>query len=71
MKTITKSQRLQLVGLLALADFHMDAVEKIAEAAHEITGEQEGGYTMDAIYDDNRRNADALLKRLKITVRGK
>jgi hypothetical protein len=76
MKTISKNQHLQLVGLLTLAGRHMKMLESISEAALSITGEKEKdgtpstcGHTNDAIWDENRRDADALLERLKIKVR--
>ena len=75
-KTITKNQRLQLIGLLVLAGKHMKMLESISESALEITGEKEKdgtpstcGHTNDAIWDENRRDADALLERLEIKVR--
>ena len=75
MKTITKNQYLQLVGLLALAGRHMAMLKSISEAALSITGEEKDGtpstygHTFDAVWDDNRRDADALLTRLEIKVR--
>jgi hypothetical protein len=76
MKTITKNQHLQLVGLLTLAGRHMKMLRSISESALSITGEKEDdgtpatcGHTSDAIWDDNQRDADALLERLKIKVR--
>ena len=75
-KTITKNQRLQLIGLLVLAGKHMKMLESISESVVEITGEKEKdgtpstcGHTNDAIWDENRRDADALLERLEIKVR--
>lgn len=76
MKTITKAQRLQLIGLLTLAAQHMKMLESISASALEITKETEDdgtpstcGHTNDAIWDENRRAADDLLGRLKIKVR--
>jgi hypothetical protein len=68
--TITKHQRLELIGLLALAEKHMNALDDINEAAQELTGDTEdGGHVCDAIFDSSRRDADALLKRLDIKVK--
>ena len=71
MKTkITKNERLQLIGLLTLAAFHMKAVEDIEKAALEITGEEDDcGHTVDALFDPSRRDADQLLERLNIKVK--
>lgn len=70
MKTISKTQRLQLVGVLTLAAKHIAALEDLKSAAYEITGEEDDlGHTNDAIWDEGRRDADALLGRLKIKVR--
>jgi hypothetical protein len=73
MRTITKSQRLQIIGLLTLAEKHMNALEDLQAALLEITLEIDGetGHTSDAIYDSSRRDADELLKRLEIKVRGR
>lgn len=72
MKTITANQRLQLIGLLTLAEKHSKALEDIKASASEITGEalDACGHTSDAIYDDGSRDADTLLKKLDITVEG-
>ena len=70
MRTITRKQYHQLVGLLALAERQDRIMREILAAAVEITGEddRETGHTADAMYDGQRRDADALLERLNITV---
>jgi len=69
--TITVGERLQLIGLLALADRHYRILEEVREAITELVGgtpEDGEGHISDAIYDGGRRDADQLLKRLGITV---
>lgn len=68
-KTITKEQRLQLIGLHALAMKHNAALADILEAAAEITGEAEYevGHTSDLIYS-NHRTPDQVLKLLGVEV---
>lgn len=65
--TITRSQYLQLVGLLTLAARHNRDLRAIEKAALEITKEDELGHTGDAVYGDSH-TADSLLERLSITV---
>lgn len=68
MKIITKTQRLQLEGLLTLADKHRRALEDIEEAAHQITDEREfGGVTFDAVANGSFA-VDEVLRKLKIIV---
>jgi len=54
MKKISKSQHLQLVGLLTLAAHHNKALYDIEVAASEITGDEprSGSHTGDATYAD-------------------
>jgi hypothetical protein len=67
-KTVTKAERLQLVGLLALAKQHNEFLRQILSAAMEITGEEDdAGHTSDAVYSDY--SADALLRNMGITVK--
>lgn len=78
MKTITESDRLKLIGLLALAAHHNRAIEDIRRALYEITAEEPDGHTSDTLYSvgtsfgqgpkDPADAADDLLKLLKITV---
>lgn len=72
MKTITAAQRLQLIGLLALAEMHSNKLDDIIKAVVTITGEPDGdtGHSADAVWDRGRRDTDELLKRLEITVEG-
>jgi hypothetical protein len=72
-KTITADQRLQLIGLLALAREHNKMLKDIERAAYSITDERdrEGrpetcGHTSDAIFCDYA--VDDLLSRLEIAV---
>ncbi len=68
MKTkVSKKEYLQIVGLLTLADKHMNMVDDIQNALREIVGEKEDwGHCGDAVIDATLRNADSLLKRLNI-----
>ncbi len=68
MKTkVSKKEYLQIVGLLALADKHMNMVDDIQNALREIVGEkEEWGHCGDAVIDSTLRNADSLLKKLNI-----
>lgn len=71
-KTITQEHYLQLVGLLALADYHNRALKDITQAALEITDERDDGeiamwgHTADAVYGES--DVKELLRRLDITV---
>jgi hypothetical protein len=69
MKTkVTKKEYLQMVGLLTLADKHMKIIADITNELREIVGEkEEWGHCGDAVIDDNLRNVDSLLKKLKIS----
>jgi hypothetical protein len=73
--SITPAERLQLIGLLTLADHHDAALKDIERAAAELLqvppdepGQDYYGHLSDAMYDGNRRSADRLLDLLKITV---
>lgn len=68
MKTkVTKKEYLQIVGLLALSEKHSKIINDIEEELRDIVGETEvWGHCGDAIWDDNLRNADSLLEKLKI-----
>jgi hypothetical protein len=70
MKTkVSKAQYLQLVGVLALAEMYHAKLRDLHDAARAITEEQDNcGHTNDAVYSDF--DADALLRKLKITVKG-
>lgn len=64
---ISKSEYLQLVVLLTLAERHRKMVEDIQAAAMEITGETDDcGHTCDAVWNDY--SADDLLGKLSIKV---
>lgn len=67
--TITANERLQLIGLMALAKHHNAHLSAIEAAAVAITGDvASGGHTSDGIYCDY--DADQILSRLGITVEG-
>lgn len=69
-KTITRADYFKLLGILTLAGHYDTLLQGLEEAALEITSEDERwGHTSDAVYDEGHRDVDALLKRLKITVR--
>jgi hypothetical protein len=67
MKTITRGQYLQLLGLQTLAKQHWSAINDIEKAALEITKEDNDiGHTMDMMADS--RNIDDGLRILGIKV---
>lgn len=68
MKTITRNQYLQLVGLITLGKHHRTLLESIEKAAREITGESEegGSHSDDMIWAD--RGIDDGLRILEIEV---
>lgn len=63
-KTITATERLQLIGLLTLAKRYSNMLDEIAIAATEITGEShsEFGHTADAVYEHH--DVDKLLRKI-------
>lgn len=70
MKTITAVQRLQLIGLLTLAEQHNRMLEDIKSSMYELLGIAEGSegstWIDDAVYSSAQ--ADTLLRRLSIMV---
>jgi hypothetical protein len=70
--SITTNERLQLIGLLTLAQHHERLLRGLEAAACEITGEEanSGGHTGDAIYSGAHADADDLLRKLGIRVEG-
>jgi hypothetical protein len=65
--SITKSEYLQLIGLLVLAKGHNDNLKELAKAIREITGEShDQGHSTDAAYCDY--SADDLLQKLEIPI---
>lgn len=65
---ITKTEYLQLIGLLTLAQANNEKQKDILKAVMTITGEVEDtGHSSDAVYMDY--SADELLERLGIKVR--
>lgn len=75
MKTkITAHERLQLIGLLMLAEQYVHRAADVERAIADllgddrVVGEAGGGHIQDAVYDDGHRDVDALLHRLEIVV---
>ena len=70
--TITQSERLQVMGLLVLAEQHNRALVAITKATAEILGEplddNYAGHVSDVIWDFGSKDADDLISRLEITV---
>lgn len=69
--TITKDQRLQLLGLLTLARDHAKKMTEVERAIHRIIGKDDSSYLSyfsDAIFDE--RDIDEILKLEEITVEG-
>lgn len=71
-KTISREDYYKLHGLLALAQQHNRALDAIARAAGEITGEEDDGYgyfgcTSDEVNEPSP-SADSLLRKLNISV---
>lgn len=72
--TITKREYHALCGLMVLAKRHNKALQEIAHAAFEITGEEKecerwgGGHVGDQVYGTDEPDAEELLSKLKITV---
>jgi hypothetical protein len=67
-KTITYRQRLELLGLAALARKHNAMLNQIVKTAEAITGDEEHGHTSDAMYCDY--DVDEMLRKLEIDVIG-
>jgi hypothetical protein len=75
MKTqITSNERLQIIGLLTLAERHNARLQDVRKTIIELLGGKEGdpydwtGHIDDAMFEDSRRDADQLLQRLHIQV---
>ncbi len=64
--SVRRSEYLQLVGLLLLANRHNDALQNIEDAIAEITGEGPGSHSADAVYCNY--SAEKLLNKLNITI---
>lgn len=68
MKTITKEQKLQLVGLKALAEYHNGILMDIGKSVENILNVEEGNsYTLDFVYSEVGLNW--LLKGLEVKVK--
>lgn len=72
-KTITKAERLQLVGLLALADNHYDRLLEIERAAGDLLGIEGPNTARDHLSDMmwgdiGHNNHEELLRKLEINV---
>ena len=64
---ITENEKLQLIGLLVLAQAGNERMKDILKAVTAITGEKDDmGHSSDAVYSDY--TADELLEKLNITV---
>lgn len=68
MKTITKAEYNQLVGLGTLAAMHQKHMDDICLAVREITGEPEESYHATDFVFDGANGLREMLKRLDITV---
>lgn len=68
-KNITKNERLQLLGLLTLAQQHYRIEKQASEAIDEIL-EDEEHYSLltDAVYEDNT-NIDKILQNMGIEIK--
>jgi hypothetical protein len=67
---VTEAERLQLMGLLMLAQQHNAKLKDIHQATQELTGEtEECGHCSDFVYSQPELGADLLLKNLGIKVR--
>lgn len=69
-RVITATQRIQLIGLVALGQGYFENIEDVEEAACEITGEEVGGHTSDMIFAHRGtgKDVDRVLELLKISV---
>ena len=71
---LSRAEYLQIVGLLALADRHARMLTEIRQSVGDLLGISEGdaedGHISDAVWDDNSRDADLMLRKLKVTVKG-
>lgn len=65
-KTITQSERLQLLGLLTLARSHRVTVDKCEDEMNKIVEVENYSHLTDAIYDEN--DFDQVLKKMEIEV---
>ncbi len=68
--SITPNERLQLIGLLALAERsnrEAEQIEKAAKALLEVPSD-DFGHLSDAVYSSKPTDIDVLLERLKIAV---
>lgn len=66
-RTITENQRLQLIGLLTLAEHHNAMLKQIERAACAITGESDGGHTGDAVYGSRTLEELLTLREIEVT----
>jgi hypothetical protein len=67
-KTVTRSEYLQVEGLLALARNHSRHLADIERALAELLDDSGIGHVTDAIYDGDGRSATDLLDRMEIDV---
>lgn len=71
-KKITRAEYLQLIGLLALAENYsrrmIEVQKSVAELLQINEESSEHGHVSDVIWDDGSRDADLVLRKLKIEV---
>lgn len=66
-KKITQSEKLQLLGLLALGIKHQKLVTEVEHAMNKITGDELGGHLNEAIYNEDF-DIDTILENMEIGV---
>lgn len=69
-ENINEFEYYQLMGLKALADECSQRLDHLVEAANKITGDEDWSHTSDWMYG-GKETAEALLKKLKISIYGK
>jgi hypothetical protein len=70
-RQLTRTEYLQITGLLLIGKKHREALEDVQRALHELTGEDDdplSGHCGDAIYSEY--SARQLCEKLKLTVEG-
>lgn len=67
-KTITESEKLQLIGLITLGRHHQQKVTDVEQAISKLTDTEIGGHFSDSLYDTGNYDIDELLKREGVEV---